>query len=525
MDEHQIYTIIFTSSLLLFLVSFLIQYPIVFSSTDHYGILFKMSWIYWLGYILLIILIYYNFSNFDKIDKKFIYLTFLLFIIYLIGTPFLFEYLPRFEDTWSHSFLSQEMFENEKVIIGLSDYEQYPGSFLFFGLLFQIIPPYYVMKFFTPFLYFIGLLIVYSLFKYLFNEKISFLASILYVFFNWTIEDNHICPQFLTLYLYFFFMLALTKILSKPRKNMKSYVIITSLLSFLIVISHPGTPIFLFLILGSMIIFCEEFRGKLLPLTAFLLTVFIVYHVFQTTILGSYFEMIENFFQSLAQGTLFSRASMRFTTGLISRKIFLLSRFGITIFSVLLGLLGMFIAYVRWHKLGARFFFSWAFSMLVFTIFVGLSLEGEYYEKFVLVASLPLAGIGAYFFKDIKDSTVILIILLLISPFYFIAKYGNEAIESESLQKLKVDCFSYELKNDCEQRQKIVDSQLHWDTKFFGEIDFTVTREEIMANSIFYDNDIKTSQRLIDERFQGLDRIYSNNLAWFYGYVPVTFID
>ncbi len=185
----------------------------------------------------------------------------------------------------------------------------------------------------------------------------------------------------------------------------------------------------------------------------------------------------------------------------------------------------MFIAYVRWHKLGARFFFSWAFSMLVFTIFVGLSLEGEYYEKFVLVSSLPLAGIGAYFFKNIKDSTVILIILLLISPFYFIAKYGNEAIESESLQKLKVDCFSYELKNDCEQRQKIVDSQLHWDTKFFGEIDFTVTREEIMANSIFYDNDIKTSQRLIDERFQGLDRIYSNNLAWFYGYVPVTFID
>jgi len=522
---HQIYTIIFTSSLLLFLISFLIQYPLVFSYSDYYGILFKMGWIYWLGYFLLIILIYFNFANFENIDGRFVYLSLLLFVIYLIGTPFFFEYLPRFEDTWSHSFLAQEMFEKERVMTRLSDYEQYPGSFLFFGLLFQIIPSYYVMKFFTPFLYFFGILVVYSLFKYLVNEKISFLASILYVFFNWTVEDNHISPQFLSLYLYFFFMMALTKILSKPRKNMKSYTIIISLLSILMVISHPGTPIFLFLILCLMILLCDEFRGILLPITTLLVIVFFAYHIFQTTILGSYLEMIENFIQALMEGTLFSRASMRFSAGLLSRKIFIFSRLGITIFSILLGSLGIYFAYIKWYKLGAKFFFSWAFSMILFTTFVGLSLKGEYYEKFVLIASLPLAGVGAYYFKNIKNSAILLMILLLISPFYFIAKYGNEAIESESLEKLKADCFTYELKNDCEERQKIVDSQLHWDLKFFGDADFTVTREEIMANSIFYGRDVKTAQKLINERFYGFDRIYSTNSAWSYGFVIETFID
>jgi len=524
-DVHQIYTVIFTCSLLLFLTSFLIQYPLVFSYDDYYGILFKMEWIYWLGYLLLLILIYFNYANFDSINKKFVYLTLFLFTIYLIGTPFFFEYLPRFEDTWSHSFLAQEMFEKEQVITGISDYEQYPGSFLFFGLLFQIIPSYYVMKFFTPFFYFLGLLIVYTLFKYLFNERISFLASVLYVFFNWTIEDNHICPQFLTLYLYFFFMLALTKILSNPVKNMNIYILITSLLSILIIISHPGTPLFLFLILGSIFLLCERFRGILLPVITFLAIIFIFYHLYQTTIFGSYLEMIDKFIQVLLKGTLFSEASMRFSGGLLSRKIFIFSRLGITALSVLLGLLGIYTAHMKWYKLGAKFFFAWAFSMLAFTIFVGLSVKGEYYEKFVLISSLPLAGIGAYCFKDIENSAIILIILLLISPFYFIAKYGNEAIESESLEKLKVDCFSFELKSDCEERQKIVDSQLHWDIKFFGDVDFTVTREEIMANSIFYGRDVQTSQKLIDERFYGLDRIYSTNSAWFYGYMPVTFID
>lgn len=513
---HRIYTVIFTCSLLLFFISFLIQYPLVFSYSDYYGLLFKMNGIYWIGYILLLILIYFHFVNFKRIDKKFVHLTLLLFIIYLIGTPYFFEHLPRFEDTWSHSFLTQEMFEKEKVILGLASYEQYPGSYLFFGLLFQIIPSYYVMKFFTPFLYFFGIVIVYSLFKYTFNERISFLGSIFYVFFNWTIEDNHISPQFLTLYLYFFFMLVLIKILSKSKKNMKSYGIIISLLSIIIVFSHPGIPIFLFLILGSTILLCDKFRNILLPITAFLAIIFIVYHVFQTTAFGSYLEMIENFIQALLEGTLFSRASMRFSTSLLSRKIFLFSRVGITIFSICLGLLGLFMTYKKGYKIGAKFFFSWSFSMILFTVFVGLSLEGEYYEKFALISSLPLAGIGAYCFNNFKNGAILLMILLLISPLYFIGKYGNEAIESESLEKLKVDCFYLEYKGDCEERQKIVNSKLDWDLKYFGFVDFTVTREEIMAHSIFYGKDVETAQNSLNTPFYDLDRIYSTNLAWLY---------
>ena len=103
---QRIYPILYISSLILFLVNFLIQGQIIFTYSDFYGILFKMDWIFWLGYIVLIILIYFHFKNFKYIDEKFVYFTLLLLVLYLIGTPFFYEHLARFEDTWGHSFLT-----------------------------------------------------------------------------------------------------------------------------------------------------------------------------------------------------------------------------------------------------------------------------------------------------------------------------------------------------------------------------------------------------------------------------------
>ena len=118
MNIHQkIYAVIFTYSLILFLISFLIQYPFIFSYSNYYGILFKMDLIFWEGYVAVLIMIYFHLINFKKFDEKYVYLSLLILIIYLIGTPFFYEYLPRFEDAWSHSFLGQEMLSIFKSVL------------------------------------------------------------------------------------------------------------------------------------------------------------------------------------------------------------------------------------------------------------------------------------------------------------------------------------------------------------------------------------------------------------------------
>jgi len=477
-----------------------------------------MTWIYWFGLIILIFLFYFHFSNFKKLNEVYVYLTFILLIIYLIGTPIFHEHLPRFEDSWTHAFLAQEMFDNGRVINQISNYEQYPGAFLYFGFLFQILPSYHVMKFLPLVFYILGMIVVYILTKHLFNSKISFLASVLYIFFNWTPEDNHISPQFLMLYIYFLFMYILVKLLSEKNKNRKLFIV-TSLFTVAIVFSHPITPIILILIMCSVFVLCKKFRMVLLPITAFLVISFIAYHVYQTTIFESYITLIKQFFEILLTGNGFSQTYVRFSTNVLSRQIFISSRFGITIVSMVLGILGLFFARKKGYGLGTNFFFAWTFSMIFFIIFQAFVFKGEFYERFVLISCFPLAAMGAYWLIESKAGMSIFVILLVISPLYFITKYGNEVFESESVEKLKGDCFYNHFDSDCEKRQEIVDSQVNSAIpKYFGKIDFTINREEIMAASVYLDKSLVDVFNLVDSYSSELrlDRIYSTNNAGVY---------
>jgi hypothetical protein len=157
--------------------------------------------------------------------------------------------------------------------------------------------------------------------------------------------------------------------------------------------------------------------------------------------------------------------------------------------------------------------------MALFIIFQSFVLRGELYERFVLISCLPLAALSAYLLTESRAGISILIILLIISPVFFIAKYGNEAFESESVEKLKSDCFFSRFDSDCEKRQEIVDSKLYFELlKYFGKIDYTVTREEIMSTSLFMNKSLEDVVNLIDSYSSDmkLDRIYSTNNAGVY---------
>ena len=235
--------------------------------------------------------------------------------------------------------------------------------------------------------------------------------------------------------------------------------------------------------------------------------------------LESYITMIKQFFEVLLSGTGFSRSSVRFSTSMLSRQIFLSTRIGITIFSFIFGLSGLFISYKKGYKLGTKFFLAWIFSMTLFVIFESFVTMGALHERFILISCLPLAALSAYSLIELRAGKLILIILLIISPVYFVAKYGNEAFESESVEKLKADCFYACFDSDCEKRQEIVNSQLYSEiSKYFGKRDYTTTREEIMAASIYLDKSLDEVVNLIDSYSSDmkLDIIYSTNNAKVY---------
>jgi hypothetical protein len=517
--SKEVYLVIYFSSLIIFALNILLQGNIYFSYYDSLGLILKMSPIFWLGYILLLILIYFHFVNFDKINKNFVYLTFILLTIYLIGTPVFLEYLPRYQDTWSHSFLANEIYEKGKINNGISYYEEYPGSFLLYGLLFQILPRYATMKFFPLFIYALGLISIYLIFKYIFNEKISFLATVLYTFFNWTAEDHHISPQFLTLYMYFLFMLVFVKLLNADRSEKKPYFFTALLFIPIIVFSHPGTPFFLILILSSILLLCKKFRGiSLYSIIAFLVIFSLTYDLYQSKTLSLYVPHVKDFFRTLLSGEL-SSATKRFVTNQINRQIFLFSRMEIVGIFILFGVIGIYRFIKESYDTGAKFFIGWAFSMLILTIFVGLALEGEFYEKFVMIASLPLAAATAYSIIKFKFSKhLILVLLIILLPSILIAKYGNEKFESISVETLNTECFDKKFNTGCNEKQEIIDITSSFYLKYFGHLDLTITKQEIAGISIFENKNFADVISYVNNyaKENKLDKIYSTHLSGVY---------
>jgi len=515
MKHYEIYSILFISSLLMFLINFLIQGPLVFTYYDDYGIILKMNWIYWIGYSLLLILICFQYHNFEKINNRYSYLTLFLLALYLIATTFFYEKLPRFEDTWSHSFLAQEILRNKKVNIGLSIYEEYPGSFIFFGTMFEFIPKYYVLKFFPPLFFVFGLLSIYLLTKNnLLNDKIALLTPVIYMLFNWTIEDNHISPQFLNLHLYFFLMLVLIKLLT-TKNNKIQYLFIISLFAASIVFSHPLTPLFLISILGSILILSDKIRKKILPVFVIIIAFYLTYEIYRSTTFFYIVDYLKNFFQILLSGPSLESATSRFSgLSFLNRQIIFGSKVFLTVFSIIFGVIGSLALHKKRFVTAAKFFFAWSFSMILFIIIMSQIVEGEFYERFILISSLPLGFLTAYSLEQRKSKiSTILILLLILSIPYFLSKHGNESYQSESLEKLKTDCFLHTFSTNCEEEHEIVPSPLNWDIKNLGESHFGISREEIMASSIYNDKDLDSVLNLIEKQSETnkLDRIYSTD--------------
>lgn len=517
---NRVYSVLMFMSLLLYLMNFLVQGQFIFTYIDLYGIILKLGTFYWLGYLTMVGLIAFQYSQFQKLDERYVYTTLFIVVIYLIATPFLYEDLPRFEDTWGHSYLAQQMFLDQRVDMGTSIYEEYPGSFLFYGLLFNFIPSYYMMKFFPPVFYFLGIVIVYEMFSDVLDRHTAFLIPILYMLFNWTVEDNHISPQFLVLNLYLMFMyITLRFFYEKDRSKTLGYLVVLTFLSAAITVSHPFTPIFLMFIMAGFFVLVKEFRWKSFIIGFLVFVFFTAYGLLQTTSFDSISRHANDFFDFLLYGPSMEDLTDRFGTDLLSRKVFLVSRLGLTGMSVLLGLAGAFFMIRGDMKAEAKMLFTWAFALVPFVIFVGIAVKGEFYERFALVSSLPLAAATSYLFRHFKIGFFQLVIfLLVISPFYFVGKYGNEAFESISREKLMANCFADQSSVDCIDEYIVVGSPLYYDFDDLDVYRFVFSRESGMASFVMRTGDLGAVRQKLDQMVEEhqLNKIYASTEAAVY---------
>lgn len=518
--NHKVYALLFFSSLILFLLNFFIQGHILFTYSDFYGIIFKLGWVYWIGYIILLALISFHYLNFKGIEGSYAYLTIILTVIYLISTPFLYEQLPRFEDTWAHSLVSQTIYDEGKIDITGNIYEKYPGAFVFYGMLLEFMPNFYIMRFFPFVFYVFGIIVIFLTLKGLVDPRIAMLITIVYMFFNWTVEDNHISPQFLMLNFYFIFMLLATRIIFKNPDKKEEYFFLIALFSLIIVFSHVFTPVFIISILVFSLVLCGKIRKQVLPILIIVSLVFISHEVYVAVTINSVLAYIENFAQNFLFGSIFERTASRFTgVSFISRQVVLGSRMFMLAISLVVGFLGILTLHRGRYRTFARFVFSWSFAMLPFVLFMIFVLGGTFSERFTLVSSLPLA-IGTVFFltKD-KPKWFIIAFLLFLTPFFFLSKYGNEAFESQSIEKLKVDCYIQYFDSSCYEESVIVKSSLDYDIENLGETHFGVSREEILSAYIYGEERVEGNildiiSEIEDEKM--LNRVYSTNNAWSY---------
>ncbi|MBD3155886.1 MAG: hypothetical protein GF368_04495 [Candidatus Aenigmarchaeota archaeon] len=362
--KEKIYSAVFLISLAIFILNFMLQGPISFGYSDDFGLITKLSPVFWVGYLGMIVIIYYHYTNFGDIREVFVLLTLFLVTVYLIGTPFFYEILPRFEDSWFHSHLAEKIYETGKVRSTGNIYEQYPGSFLFYGLSFNFLPVYTFMKMFTILFYLFGVSVVYLIFKELDSPKTALLVTILYMFFSWTAEDNHISPQFLMINLYIVFIFLLVKLMKTPDEwRMYGFLLLTLILVFSF--SHLFTQIFVFSTLGAFFVLVPKTRKLILPIFIFAIVLFVIHETVFTEIFGTFRKDLMESIRNFSLSSFLSSPSERIGTEGISRKIFIWSRLTILGTSMILGLSGIVTMYLKGSKTEAKLLLAWSYVKIL----------------------------------------------------------------------------------------------------------------------------------------------------------------
>ncbi len=174
-----------------------------------------------------------------------------MFVLYLFGTPLFVYDLPRFGDVYHVLDMTNTMIRDASFALtgAGGDYGYlncFPGAIIFFSFvkIASNISDFQLANFYVLFL-----MTLLSLILYIIARRISgyfmLIAPIFFLSLAW-VQEYHLSPQSLALILYLCLWFLIIVRLSSGKRSAVTYFLLV-LLSISIVISHPGTPIFIIL--------------------------------------------------------------------------------------------------------------------------------------------------------------------------------------------------------------------------------------------------------------------------------------
>jgi len=424
---------------------------VVFSEEDVFGLAEKLNISLWIGLasIMASILLLIFDSEYSRYEKLFL-LEVCLLALYLYAIPVFIEENIRFPDTWSHSGGSLSLLMYGNYNQPLHAYaREYPGVFMLqsIAFLFTGIKPNFLMKYYPILFSVILVLTSYILFRKLIRDRrMVYLAVLFFVTGSVWVFPKHFCPSVFALIWYLLFFYLIFSERSQKVTLLSIFIVIT------IIMSHPITSLFLALLMTTIplgLVLTEKSNifekihvpkqrswtlSQLFPI--FFFVSWFAWFLFNAT--GTLADLTNTavmFFTSLSEYLTSGRPTERLSTtsfhhiGQTLKICYSLLYFLVSVTGTLYLLFERFRRKKKEHIYILTLMIAWTAGCGIFGLATGFIQGGEFFERPLLYAFVPLSFLAAFSYKMKFGKVVLISVLLIGAPFSILAAYSNESFE------------------------------------------------------------------------------------------------
>lgn len=424
---------------------------VVFSEGDVFGLAEKLDISLWIGLasIMSSLLLLTFDSDYSRYETLFL-LEMCLLALYLYALPVFIEENIRFPDTWAHSSGSLSLLKYGSYDQPLYTYaREYPGVFMFQSVAFLItgIEPTVLMKYYPIMPAVILVLTSYILFRKLIRDRrMVYLATLFFVTGSVWVFPNHFCPNGLAYIWYLFFLYLIFS------EKSQKVTFLSIFIAIVIILSHPITSLFLVLLmivipLGLFLAEKSNIAEKIRApkqrswtlsyvFTIFFFVSWFTWFLFNAT--GTFAGLTKTavlFLSSLSEYLTSGKFTERLSTtsshsvGQTLKMLYSLLYFIVSVTGTLYLLSERFGKKKKEHINMLTLMIAWIVGCGIFGLATGFIQLGEFFERPLLYAFVPLSFLAAFSYK-VKFGKVILVTVLLIgAPFSILASYSNETFE------------------------------------------------------------------------------------------------
>jgi hypothetical protein len=424
---------------------------VVFSEEDVFGLAEKLNISLWIGLasIMISLLLLIFDSEYGRYEKLFL-LEACLLALYLYAIPVFVEENIRFPDTWVHSAGSLSILMYGNYNQPLYAYaREYPGVFMLQSIAFLItgIKPNVLMKYYPILFSVILVLTSYILFRKLIRDRrMVYFATLFFVTGSVWVFPNHFCPSS---FAFIWFLLFFCLIFSERSQKV---TLLSILIAIAIIVSHPITSLFLVLLMTAIplgLVLAEKsniFEKIHLPeqrpwtlshvFTIFFFVSWFAWFLFNAT--GTFTDLTNTlvlFLTSLGQYLTSGSPTERLSTtsfhhiGQTLKICYSLLYFLVSVTGTLYLLFERFRNKKKEHIHILTLMIAWIAGCGIFGLATGFIQAGEFFERPLLYAFVPLSFLAAFSYKTKFGKVILLSVMLIGAPLSILASYSNESFE------------------------------------------------------------------------------------------------